>query len=247
MYNKMTGPFFDQSTSPVSRRREPRDWESSNTLPDGWGFNAPTNVGKQARKKDRARMEQRAREQEEQDADDGGDWFENPRNVRSRGTIPASRGNEGGNGHGLGKGAAPKITFGASLRDSAKRADAGSGSSSGRSGQQRFGISLLDRLESGDNGRRRTQRSLIDRIGQDHESDELKIRGSARRGNGVGERDHDRSYGDRRRDRDRNSHRDRDRDRDRPEHSRDREREWPEERWSRRGYTGPRYRGGYSR
>lgn len=83
-YNIMSGPFFDATTSlSKGKARRPRDWETSDHVGDGWGFNAPMNVGKQGRKKDRARMEQVAKHQEEEEDPD--DWFGNPRNARNRG------------------------------------------------------------------------------------------------------------------------------------------------------------------
>ncbi|OBZ70099.1 hypothetical protein A0H81_09792 [Grifola frondosa] len=50
-----------------ARQASPRDWEAAATFADGYGFVAPMEVGKQARRKDRARMERRARELEEAD------------------------------------------------------------------------------------------------------------------------------------------------------------------------------------
>jgi len=84
----LSGPFFDAATRPV-RARAPRDWENEETFGDGWGANAPINVGKRARNKDRARMERRALELEEQEEDDQSDWFANARNVRNRGARGA--------------------------------------------------------------------------------------------------------------------------------------------------------------
>lgn len=92
----LSGPFSDAAVAPV-RTRAPRDWENGDNFGDGWGANAPINVGKRARNRDRARMEQRALELEEQDPDD---WFANPRNVRNRGVQGAARPEGGGRGAG---------------------------------------------------------------------------------------------------------------------------------------------------
>ena len=86
--NTLSGPFSDAAVAPV-RTRAPRDWENGDNFGDGWGANAPINVGKRARNRDRARMEQRALELEEQDPDD---WFAKPRNVRNRGVQGGGRG-----------------------------------------------------------------------------------------------------------------------------------------------------------
>jgi protein AIR1/2 len=78
-YNMMSGPFFDPNvettTTTTSRQRSLRDWEE-NDIPESWGVDAPSNVGKQGKKKDKVRMEKKAREQEEYD-DDG--WFDKAR------------------------------------------------------------------------------------------------------------------------------------------------------------------------
>lgn len=101
----LSGPFADAAAGPV-RARAPRNWENGETFGDGWGANAPINVGKRARNKDRARMERRALELEEQQQDDLGDWFANPQNMRNRGVRggpgPGS-GPDAGGGHGIRK------------------------------------------------------------------------------------------------------------------------------------------------
>jgi protein AIR1/2 len=79
------GPFYDPDDQRTQAIREPRDWEALDRAPDGWGLNAPLNVGQQARKRDKARMEERARQTNE---DDPEDWFGSHRNARSRGMPP---------------------------------------------------------------------------------------------------------------------------------------------------------------
>jgi len=96
LWNMLTGPFVDAAERPA-RARAPRDWENGETFGDGWGANAPINVGKRARNKDRARMERRALELEEQEEqDDQGDWFANARNMRNRGVRSSGPGPDAG-------------------------------------------------------------------------------------------------------------------------------------------------------
>ena len=104
LWNMLAGPFSDAVTPPV-RARAPRDWENGETFGDGWGASAPINVGKRGRNKDRARMERRALELEEQEQDDQGDWFANARNMRNRGVRGAERDPSGpdAGGHGFKK------------------------------------------------------------------------------------------------------------------------------------------------
>lgn len=95
----MSGPFFDptsENVSSTSRYRAPRDWEQGATLPEGWGNQAPDNVGRQGRRKNMARLEKRAREQEVDDDPD--DWFGSAGNTRNRGMAPGPdrRGGTGG-------------------------------------------------------------------------------------------------------------------------------------------------------
>ncbi|KAH9981836.1 hypothetical protein BJV74DRAFT_778256, partial [Russula compacta] len=92
LYNILSGPFSDAAAAPI-RARGPRDWENGETFGDGWGANAPINVGKRARNRDRVRMEQRALELQEQD--DQNDWFENARNTRSNRTVRGGGGERG--------------------------------------------------------------------------------------------------------------------------------------------------------
>ncbi|EED82859.1 predicted protein [Postia placenta Mad-698-R] len=85
-YNLLSGPFADASArtpSHLSTKRAPRDWEVAGAFADGYGFQAPMDVGKQGRRKERAKMEKRAREIEEADLDPD-DWFGN-RNKTRRG------------------------------------------------------------------------------------------------------------------------------------------------------------------
>ncbi len=102
LWNMLSGPFSDAAAGPV-RARAPRDWENGEMFGDGWGANAPINVGKRARNKDRARMERRALELQEQEQDDPGDWFANARNMRNRGVRGITEGGPDADGHGFRK------------------------------------------------------------------------------------------------------------------------------------------------
>lgn len=232
-YNTLSGPFSDAPVQIQRHRRELRDWENDTTIPDRWGFDAPNNVGRQAKNKNKARLEERARELEEDDPDD---WFGNPRNARSRGvpssapTGPRDRSKGGGGGYGQGSASAKKMTFGSFGQ---KQVDSSS-SSRGR-----------DYSRKADDGR--SARPI-------HDAGELKIRGassSSGKRKYDDRRDDERGY---RRDyeRDRDGYRRREWDRE-YERGRDRDRE---ERYrdydggyssSRREDRGPKYKGGYAR
>ena len=79
LHNTVSGPFYDQS-------KEPANYVSSSNYGaqdlDDWSTRVPSNVGKQGRDKDRAKLEKRFREQEANDVD----WFANPRNAKNRNT-----------------------------------------------------------------------------------------------------------------------------------------------------------------
>jgi protein AIR1/2 len=167
--------------------RAPRDWENGETFGDGWGANAPINVGKRARNKDRARMERRALEleEQEQEQDDQDDWFANARNMRNRGVRSAESDRPGPDGFRKKQDAKIRIT-GAWTR---KSDDPPPSPPSNRK------LSLLERV-SNDDDRRHHSRS------RDHR-------------HGHYSRDRERENRDRDRDRDRGRERGRDRDYDR--------------------------------
>lgn len=142
LYNTMSGPFFDSSAEQMpsvseSTSRRLREWERDK-LPDGWGHDAPVNVGKQGRKKDRAKMERMATD----DNDDADDWFGSARNVPNRG--PPKRPVTEGRGS-VGK--KISIGFSASHLQSSFVAPAWNGNQSGPA------PSLLDRISSTPNPR----------------------------------------------------------------------------------------------
>jgi len=126
-YNATSGPFFVASPklapSSSAHGREPRDWEREDVIVDKSGYHAPAHVGKQGRKKDRAKMERRAREQE---LDDEEDWFGKTPNSRDRHSKEHS------------KSPSKKLTFGSSLRPSSRTFDS--------SAKPRSERSLRDRL-----------------------------------------------------------------------------------------------------
>lgn len=198
-------------------------------LRDGFDYVIPLDVGKQAKKKERARMEKRAQAIQE---DNGEDWFAN------RGGGRESKG--GRNGGGTPKGPRnsrpnTKITFGNLSKD-----------------DDRYGG--RDRKDSRrDSGRRgdRDERPRYDDLpGPSRETDSIQIRGAARKHErddwdgsirGAASRrrdDYDAGSRDSRRDRTRSDDRYGERDRDR---RRERDRRGASPRRE------PKYRGGYSR
>lgn len=72
--NVMMGPFYDPSQEPKSSssRSRTRDWEQTDQM-FNWGKGAPDRVGRQARMKSMAALEQKSRQAE----DDLDDWFGN--------------------------------------------------------------------------------------------------------------------------------------------------------------------------
>ena len=153
----MSGPFFVASprhapSSPV-HRREPRDWEREDVIVDKMGYHAPAHVGKQGRKKERAKMERKAREQE---VDDDEGWFAHSGN---------SKRSDPRDGHGKDQPKLPtkRLTFGSSMHNASRLFDL----------KPRSERSLRDRLNgefdrpppTQPRGRPRSN-SLLDRIGQ---------------------------------------------------------------------------------
>lgn len=79
----MSGPFYDPAAEPDSIKRGPRERENTPRLPDDWDAGAPIDVGRRGKNKDKERLEKRFREQE----DEGDDWFNDIRNVKSKGVV----------------------------------------------------------------------------------------------------------------------------------------------------------------
>ncbi|KAH9173391.1 hypothetical protein EDB89DRAFT_724666 [Lactarius sanguifluus] len=251
-FNTFTGPFSDSVAAPPVHARAPRDWETSQSFGDGWGGNAPINVGKRARNKDRMRMEQRALEIEE--LADPDDWFGNARNVRNRGMAGGSTRRDRDRDRGGGT-KDVKIRFLETANDPPLP-----------------GPSLLDRVHIDYDYDRRSRRYRDQRDGRDHgerhhrdrdrERDRdrddgepgpgLRIRGSASRGNdhprrNDGDRWEERRGDDRRWEDSRSG--DREQERHKDGHK---ERPWDHDRgrrdsWEGRGARGPQYKGGYAR
>ncbi|CCM03346.1 uncharacterized protein FIBRA_05475 [Fibroporia radiculosa] len=154
-YNVLAGPFADLSTLSSSRssnKRPPRDWEVASAFADGWGSNMPMEVGKQGRRKQRAKLEKRAREIEDAE-DDPDDWFGGRTSGRGKKRDSDSRGGGSKNPY---KG---KISFGASVVHPGRRDD-------------------RDERRRGD-GRKRV--SYDDLPGPAQETDSFQVRGAARR------------------------------------------------------------------
>lgn len=162
----MSSPFYDPAVEPVSIKRGPRERESKidwPSLPGDWDADAPVDVGKRGKNKDKERLEKRFREQE----DEGEDWFNDMRNVKRRGMDqqappPRSRGKafkfglfkDGGYEHSSPPPSLPTSGNGSSLL--ARISDPGRGRNRGR----------------GDRGRERREPS--------HQSEDfIRIRGAA--------------------------------------------------------------------
>lgn len=79
----MGGPFYDPEKERTMTPKAPRSHRrNDDTYDDNWSKDIPNEVGKQGRRKNMARLEKRAREQEEADDDD---WFNKPGNIQIRG------------------------------------------------------------------------------------------------------------------------------------------------------------------
>jgi protein AIR1/2 len=239
----MSGPFADPSSSdsPKAKRgRAPRDWERD-ALPMNWGQNAPAEVGKMGRRKDRARMEKRARAAEDGDDDD---WFNRQRDMnrpkRSKDVKDTERERRGG-------GSGTKIAFSASLKD---RLSTSSGTPSGSKpglaerlgmakddGRDRFKrddgrLSRRDRRDRDQDRYRGRDRDVDGYRDRDKDRDRDRSRGGERHGTGNGRDRHNGRDGDRRRYDNTSDSREMDR---RREHSRADGQD-----------MGPRYKGGYA-
>jgi len=91
MHNVASGPFEHMKASSSRSRRKTRDWEQAIDLID--------DVGYRGKKKQREKLEKKARRQEMERDHDPDDWFSNPRNARNRGmkgdTPPGRRDRDG--------------------------------------------------------------------------------------------------------------------------------------------------------
>lgn len=219
-YNINTGPFADAKNPQQRKPGKAASYAAriNDAWGDGYGHVLPLDVGKQGRRKERARMERRAQEVQ----DDGDDWFAN--RGGSSGREKGGRSSGGGSRNGRFN---SKISFGDLDRDDGRfggrdRRDGGRSRRDDLPGPSRETDSIQIRGAS----RRDKERERGDR----NDEWDGSIRGAARR---QGEHEYDQRRKERPRDdRDRYGDRDRRRDRDRREASPRRE---------------PRYRGGYAR
>ncbi|KAI0355393.1 hypothetical protein OH77DRAFT_1424881 [Trametes cingulata] len=170
LYNILSGPFSAEASRPS--KRAPRDWETATAFADGFGFVAPMEVGKQGRRKERARLERRAREIEAENDED--DWFGS---ARSRGK---SGGGSGGGGGGGGNSKGGNSNGRGSRRDR-DRGDSSRGSTNSKI-RFDFSHSSMDRDERGSGGRdsKRQRVSYDDLPGPSRETDSIQIRGAAK-------------------------------------------------------------------
>ncbi|KAF7789446.1 hypothetical protein EIP86_000391 [Pleurotus ostreatoroseus] len=235
-YNTMTGPFYD-SAHPTQRapsRAAAYASRAKNAWGDGYGAALPLDVGKQGRKKERARLEKRAQELQ---GDDEDDWFAN---------RPPNRSGRDGGSSGkkslldrLESTSSQKIGFGNLGKDrGGRRFD--SGSSKGRDSR--------DQKRRKNGGGRSDDHDYDDLPAPMRETDTLQIRGASRRHedrrgwNGREDGEYEDDY--HRKDSSRSRNREKDRNKRSPERWRDRGKERDRDRSPRRE---PRYRGGYSR
>ncbi len=78
----MGGPFYDPEKELAITSKAPRSHRRNDDTYDDWSQDIPSDVGKQGRRKNMAKLEKRAREQEQADEDD---WFNKPGNLQIRG------------------------------------------------------------------------------------------------------------------------------------------------------------------
>ncbi|KAF7983908.1 hypothetical protein HWV62_18282 [Athelia sp. TMB] len=217
-HNVMSGPFFDPAKEQSTYKAGYRD-----DLPDNWGKGAPSNVGRQGRRKDQAKMEQRMRELDGES--DGDNWFSNLNKGRNTGAQPAFVSRTGKPPPSGPK----KLSFGISIKNASQQFQP---PSSNRP-------SLLDRMDDGQNGRRDDRQGSSKDVHTKNDSSQKRKRdddssnGRGRYNGDTGGRSRDRAG-----DRDGNKRREWDRGKGGNKHSED-----P----YRRHAPGPRYTGGYSR
>ncbi|KAG2754740.1 hypothetical protein P692DRAFT_201739981 [Suillus brevipes Sb2] len=189
-HNVMSGPFCDQVSEPVRIRRGPRESQNKEGRPasrDDQDMDAPANVGKQGKNKDKERMAKRFRDQED---DDTGDWFNNPRNMKNRGNDkPASSGRKA-------------LKFGNSMKDIGHQFMPPPSDSPRKS--------LIDRL--GDNSHRGPRQRNGDHHGSSKEPQSYRIRGAS---HNARDRDNEYPRRDPAREQQRRDSREWDRERDR--------------------------------
>ncbi|KAL1944111.1 hypothetical protein VTO73DRAFT_3296 [Trametes versicolor] len=183
IYNILSGPFSSEASRPS--QRAPRDWETADAFADGHGSVVPMEVGKQGRKKERARLERRAREIEEEDDED--DWFGGAR-ARGRGG-----GGGGGGGHSGGGGGGGK----SSRRDREANSSKANGGGGGN-GKIRFDFSHSSTSRDGGGRDSKRQRVSYDDLpGPSRETDSIQIRGASKKQDRYGGSNHSRDRYDR--------------------------------------------------
>lgn len=241
-YNVNIGPFADAAQPDQRKPSRAATYAAkmNDAWGDGYGHVIPLDVGKQGKRKEKARLEKRMQETQE---DDGDDWF-----AKRGGGGGGGRDSKGGrSGGGTPKGpkngrANTKITFGDFGRDDSRYG-----------GRDRDRERDRDRRDSRRDDRK--ERSYHDDLpGPSRETDSIQIRGASKRNRerrddddwggsirGAASREHnsngrDALYDQRRKERSRQDDRygDRDRRRERDGRGSSPRRE-------------PRYRGGYSR
>ncbi|OCH94536.1 hypothetical protein OBBRIDRAFT_823464 [Obba rivulosa] len=176
-YNTMSGPFAsvsEPSSSTKASKRPLRDWETAAAFADGFGFDAPLEVGRRGRKKERARLEQKAREIEEGEEED--DWFGRARGGRNNGRT-GDESSAGRNGYSRG---GKRMSFGVIGgewdRSVGEHEDRDRDRPRDRDRNREGGRSERDRERN-----RRARASYTDLTAPMRETDTIQIRGAASR------------------------------------------------------------------
>jgi protein AIR1/2 len=111
--NIRSGPFYDPNKESIKKARIDDNKVEEYLGYNDWAKGIPEDVGKQSRKKNKARLERREQEQEQGDEDD---WFGRPgREIRIRGEARRGIADENGTRKGS------KMSFGKSIVDAGKR------------------------------------------------------------------------------------------------------------------------------
>jgi len=114
LHNVTGGPFYDPEKERAITSKAPRSHRRNDDTYDDWAKDIPNEVGKQGRKKNMARLEKRAREQEQPDEDD---WFNKPGNLQIRGRAKQDDSRRGDDEPRK----ASKFSFGKSIAEAGRR------------------------------------------------------------------------------------------------------------------------------
>jgi len=113
LHNVMGGPFYDPEKELAIASKAPRSHRRKDDTYDDWSKDIPNEVGKEGRRKNMARLEKRAREQEQ--ADEADDWFNKSGNLQIRGRAKQDDGRRDEPRK------ASKLSFGKSIAEAGRR------------------------------------------------------------------------------------------------------------------------------